>query len=305
MAHGSTIFLDELLSMPADLQAKLLRALQDRRVRRLGSLKETPVDVKIISSLNQDPRSAIQEGKLRMDLYYRLGVVIVKLPALRQRLDTMEELTEHFIRKYNTRLGTNVQSISQQVKELFNAYHWPGNIRELEHLIEGAMNMAGQDDVIGLQHFEPGLDCLERTDAVCTDPAITLMSQSDPPATKEDTVLLENFPQTQKQREKAAIKVAMTDTGRQRHPGRSKAWDLPPGPPLQAEEIRLPTCRIHEVIPQEPTYFCRLSYFFRQNRKKIVTSDLKPPRPRNSPKRRFYKSPNYFQRLTLAVGLFT
>ncbi len=99
MAHGSTIFLDELLAMPVDLQAKLLRALQDKRVRRLGSLKETRVDVKIISSVNQDPRTAIREEKLRTDLYYRLGVVIVKLPPLSQRLDTMEELAAHFIKK--------------------------------------------------------------------------------------------------------------------------------------------------------------------------------------------------------------
>ncbi|WDP90050.1 MAG: sigma 54-interacting transcriptional regulator [Desulfobacter sp.] len=210
MAHGSTIFLDELLAMPVDLQAKLLRALQDKRVRRLGSLKETRVDVKIISSVNQDPRTAIREEKLRTDLYYRLGVVMVKLPPLRQRLDTMEELAGHFIKKYNTRLGTNVKSISREVMELFMAYRWPGNIRELEHLIEGAMNMAGQDEAMGIQHFGPGLDCLEHMDTECMDPAITMITQPPQLPVHEAAEPPENFTRTQKQREETAVKAAMT-----------------------------------------------------------------------------------------------
>jgi len=213
MAHGSTIFLDELLAMPIDLQAKLLRVLQDKRIRRLGSLKETRVDVKIISSVNQDPRSAIREEKLRTDLYYRLGVVIVKLPPLGRRLDSMDELAAHFIEKYNTRLGTNVKSISREVMELFTAYHWPGNIRELEHLIEGAMNMAGQDETIGLQHFGPGLDCLEQMDAVCTDPDVSFLNDMGVPTDPVDhTPVTENFAQSQKQREEAAVKTALIQT---------------------------------------------------------------------------------------------
>jgi len=209
IAHGSTLFLDELLAMPIDLQAKLLRALQDKRIRRLGSLKETWVDVKIISSVNQDPRAAIQEEKLRTDLYYRLGVVMIKLPPLRERLDTMDELSTHFIEKYNTRLGTNVKTISREVMELFTAYHWPGNIRELEHLIEGAMNMAGQDEAIGIHHFGPGLDCLEQMNS-CTDPAISQFNATGIPPTDlfEDLPVTENFAHTQKQREETAVKTA-------------------------------------------------------------------------------------------------
>ncbi len=217
MAHGSTIFFDELLAMPIDLQAKLLRALQDKRVRRLGSLKETRVDVKIISSVNMNPRVAIREKRLRTDLFYRLGVVMVKLPPLMQRLDTMEELTDHFIKKYNILLGTNVKTISREVMELFIAYHWPGNIRELEHLIEGAMNMAGQDEAIGIQHFGPGLDCLEQMDAF-TDREINLLSSLPPqptiPAEPPDPPpVSENFAQSQKQREKAAVKTALIHAG--------------------------------------------------------------------------------------------
>ena len=212
MAHGSTLFLDELLAMPVDLQAKLLRALQENRVRRLGSVRETLVDVKVISSVNTDPRTAIREGQLRIDLYYRLGVVMVKLPPLRKRLADMTELVAHFIEKYNQRLGTNVKGISPEVMELFNAYQWPGNIRELEHLVEGAMNMAGQDNTVGLKHFGPGLDCLEQVDMACTDPSVIVHSG---PAFSESTVFGDtpdpvNFVQNRKQLEAEAVKSALT-----------------------------------------------------------------------------------------------
>ena len=160
-AHKGTLFLDELLAMPMELQAKLLRVIQEKQVRRLGSVKEIPVDVKIISSVSRDPRVAIRENRLRTDLYYRLGVVMVKLPPLRDRLDSIGELTAHFIEKYNQRLGTHVQDISPEVRELFQIYQWPGNIRELEHLIEGAMNLAGQEKILGMDPFTPGLDTLE------------------------------------------------------------------------------------------------------------------------------------------------
>lgn len=161
-AHEGTLFLDEVLAMPVALQAKLLRALQEKKVRRVGSVRETPVDVKIISSVSQDPRVAIKEKLLRTDLFYRLGVVMVKLPPLRERLESMNALVNHFIQKLNNRLGTCVIQTSPEVHELFMAYHWPGNIRELEHLIEGAMNMAGQEKILGIEHFTPGLDSLEK-----------------------------------------------------------------------------------------------------------------------------------------------
>ncbi|MCG8531012.1 MAG: sigma 54-interacting transcriptional regulator, partial [Desulfovibrionales bacterium] len=160
-AHKGTLFLDELLAMPVDLQAKLLRAIQEKQVRRVGSIRETPVDVKIISSVSQDPRVAIQENKLRTDLFYRLGVVMLKLPPLRKRMDSIEELSEHFIQKINIHMGTQVSGISPGVYDLFKSYDWPGNIRELEHLIEGAMNMVGSDPILDLEQFTPGFDSIE------------------------------------------------------------------------------------------------------------------------------------------------
>jgi arginine utilization regulatory protein len=180
-AHKGTLFLDELLAMPMELQAKLLRAIQEKQVRRLGSVKEIPVDVKIISSVSRDPRVAIRENRLRTDLYYRLGVVMVKLPPLRERLDSIRELTIHFIKKYNQRLGTHVQGISREVRELFQVYQWPGNIRELEHLIEGAMNLAGQEKILGIDPFTPGLDTLEPM----APPAPRIPPEDRPPTDKK------------------------------------------------------------------------------------------------------------------------
>jgi len=187
-AHGGTLFLDELLVMPVELQAKLLRVLQEKQVRRVGSIRETPVDLKIISSVNRDTRIAIREKQLRTDLFYRLGVVMIKLPPLRERPDNMEDLVTHFLEKINGRLGTHVKQISREVFELFTAYQWPGNIRELEHLIEGAMNMAGQEEILGLEHFTPGLDSLEKIELENWDtPSLpaqkpeTLTGKSSPP----------------------------------------------------------------------------------------------------------------------------
>jgi arginine utilization regulatory protein len=165
MANGGTLFMDELLSMPIPLQAKLLRVIQEKSVRRVGSTKETMLDIKIISSVSDDPRMAVNKNLLRMDLFYRLGVVLLKLPPLRKRKKGMAELVFHFIEKINTLLGTHVEQVSHEVMDLFMAYGWPGNIRELEHLIEGAMNMAGHEKILKIQHFSSGLGAWEGLDA--------------------------------------------------------------------------------------------------------------------------------------------
>lgn len=217
-AHGGTLFLDELLSMPIELQAKLLRALQEKRVQRVGSVKETPVDVKIISSVSRDPRAAIREDRLRMDLFYRLGVVMIKLPPLRDRQAGMGELVNHFIEKYNNRLGTHVKRISREVLELFIVYQWPGNVRELEHLIEGAMNMVGREETIGIKHFTPGLDCLEPVDFTRPDLPFFKPESLDNPSHSEpvsdlDPSRSQSLAQTQADREKSAIKAALFEAG--------------------------------------------------------------------------------------------
>ncbi len=156
-ARGGTLFLDELDSMPTVLQAKLLRVLQERKVRRLGSSRDIDVRLKVISSLCRDPRKSIAEGTLRKELYYRLGVVVLRLPPLRDRKMDLEALTLHFISKFNQELGTEVQAVSKNVMALLQSCEWPGNVRELEHVIEGAMNGIGQHKVIRSAHLERDL----------------------------------------------------------------------------------------------------------------------------------------------------
>jgi arginine utilization regulatory protein len=215
IAHGSTLFLDELLSMPLDLQAKLLRVVQEKCVRRVGSAMETPVDVKIISSVSQYPRTAIRENQLRTDLFYRLGVVMIKLPPLRERQDDMNELISHFIGKYNNSLGTNVNYISEEVLELFTAYQWPGNVRELEHLIEGAMNIASKEETIGIEHFTPGLDCLEQIDFTCQEnfpPGLKspVTFPFEEQGNRSDPSRFQGLAKIQSDQEKAAIKASLS-----------------------------------------------------------------------------------------------
>ncbi len=140
-ASGGTIFLDELNSMATGLQAKILRVIQERKVRPLGSLRETEVDIKIISSVSKEPHVAIAENNLRPDLFYRLGVVFVPIPPLRERREDIVLLARHFVVKHSRALNRKVTDISGDVLELFNEYHWPGNVRELEHVIEGAINL--------------------------------------------------------------------------------------------------------------------------------------------------------------------
>ena len=152
-AHHSTLLLDEVDSMPLSLQAKILRVLQERYIRRVGGAVEIPVDIKIVSTVCSDPHRAIEEGKLRMDLYHRLAVVFIQIPPLRSLKGALEVLTRHFIYKYNLVLKKNVTGITREVMELFSSYPWPGNIRELEHVIEGAMNVIGAEDRIEVRHL--------------------------------------------------------------------------------------------------------------------------------------------------------
>ena len=149
-----TIFLDEINSMPVGLQSKILRIVQEGKVRRVGALKEIKFDLKIISSVNQDPHISIADGSLRSDLFYRLGVVFIHIVPLRDRIADLPLLVNHFIAKHNKALGKQVRGIEHQVMDIFGRYHWPGNVRELEHVIEGAMNIMGQDDQIRTTYLQ-------------------------------------------------------------------------------------------------------------------------------------------------------
>lgn len=152
-ASGGTILLDEINSMGLQLQAKLLRVLQEGYVRRVGGLNEIPLDVRIIATTNEEPLELARKGLLRKDLYYRLNVIALNIPPLRERKKDIPSLVEHFIKKYNVRLKKDVWYLSNDVKEAFLHYDWPGNVRELENLIEGAMNMINKEHIIKPEHF--------------------------------------------------------------------------------------------------------------------------------------------------------
>lgn len=140
-ANEGTIFLDEIGEIPIYLQSKLLRVLQEKSIKRVGSLNLIPIDVRIISATNQDLDEMMLKGEFREDLYYRLKVIPLDLPPLKERLEDLEPLSIYFLNKYNSLLDKKIASISHEALCLFKSYDWPGNIRELENVIEYAVNM--------------------------------------------------------------------------------------------------------------------------------------------------------------------
>jgi arginine utilization regulatory protein len=154
-AIGGTLLLDEINSMGIGLQAKLLRVLQERKVQRLGSSKLMNIDVRVIATMNEEPLEAISHGRLREDLYYRLGVVNLVIPPLRNRKDDIRVLSDYFIRKHTKILDVNVDGLEPDIFQLFMDYHWPGNIRQLEHAIEGCLNLVYDEKTIGYDHLPP------------------------------------------------------------------------------------------------------------------------------------------------------
>ncbi len=152
-ANGGVLYLDEIDSMPIDLQPKLLRVLQEMRVSRVGSSNEIRLDLKIISSINTSPQTALGSGKIRPDLFYRLAVVMISISALRKRPDDLERLTRHFIQKYCTILGKKEMRLEEHLWGHMCRYHWPGNIRELEHMLAATIAMVKSGDIITLEHI--------------------------------------------------------------------------------------------------------------------------------------------------------
>ena len=152
LAHGGTLFLDEINSMPLELQSKLLRVLQDGNIRRVGGTTTTKVDVRIIAATNVDPQVAIAEKHLRQDLFYRLNVVNINIPPLRQRKDDIKILANYFIEKFNYKLNRYTKGMTDEALEIFESYPWDGNVRELEHIIEAIMSIE-DIEIIDLEHI--------------------------------------------------------------------------------------------------------------------------------------------------------
>jgi DNA-binding NtrC family response regulator len=145
LADGGTLLLDEIGEMPAPTQAKLLRVLEDRKVRRLGSKTETPVDVRVLAATNKDPEQAVGSGHLRQDLYFRLNVFHINLPPLRDHKEDIALLVEHILRDVNAKHGKHVRGIGAEVLDIFMSHTWPGNIRELRNVLERASIMCEKE----------------------------------------------------------------------------------------------------------------------------------------------------------------
>jgi two-component system response regulator AtoC len=143
LAHGGTLFLDEIGSLRLDLQAKLLRALQEREIERLGGVRPVPVDVRVLAATNLNLRQAVRDRTFREDLYYRLNVVPVHVPPLRERREDIPFLVEHFVRKVARECRRQVDGVSAGALEVLTRYDWPGNVRELENVIHRAVVLAG------------------------------------------------------------------------------------------------------------------------------------------------------------------
>jgi two-component system, NtrC family, response regulator AtoC len=141
-AHGGTLFLDELGELPIALQVKLLRALQEGEVRRLGDSASRQVDVRVVAATSRDLEADVADGRFRADLYYRVNVVQIHLPPLRERTEDVPELVRHFIDRFNVRLGLRITGTSAAAMRALIEYPWPGNVRELENVIERAMVLA-------------------------------------------------------------------------------------------------------------------------------------------------------------------
>ncbi|SJZ95985.1 sigma 54-interacting transcriptional regulator [Selenihalanaerobacter shriftii] len=198
-ANGGTILLDEINSMSLELQAKLLRVLQEGMIRYVGGNELIEVDVRVIATINKEPAKAFQAGELREDLYYRLAVVNLQLPSLQERKDDISLLVEYFINKFNRKFNYRISGITKEVEKLFLKYDWPGNVRQLEHVLEGAINIVGKRGKIEEQHVEPFMIDIKNIKEDNEEDNLNINSEESLPELMEDI-------------EKRLIKEAIDDT---------------------------------------------------------------------------------------------
>ncbi|MBI5041573.1 MAG: sigma-54-dependent Fis family transcriptional regulator [Gammaproteobacteria bacterium] len=167
LADRGTLFLDEITEMPLVLQAKLLRVIQEGEVERLGAQHPKKVDLRIVAATNRDPQRAVEDGLLRADLYFRLNVVRIDVPLLRERTQDIAQLARHFLEKYANELGRKVPQLSQDALDCLQEYAWPGNVRELENLMERACVLC-VGDTVTLEHLPA--DIIQRAPSVVSSP---------------------------------------------------------------------------------------------------------------------------------------
>ncbi len=153
LANGGSLFLDEINQLSLNMQPKFLRVLQEHEIERVGGLNVIPIDVRLIAASNVPVEKLVKEDKFRMDLYYRLNVINIRVPPLRERMEDIPLLVRNLVDKLNYQMGLNISHISDEVLDKFMEYDWPGNIRELQNVLENAMNRA-YDETLEVKHFE-------------------------------------------------------------------------------------------------------------------------------------------------------
>jgi two-component system response regulator PilR (NtrC family) len=155
-ADGGTLFLDEVTEIPQSVQVKLLRAIQEREIRRVGDTRDVKIDVRLVAASNRDVAKAVAEGVLREDLFYRLNVIPIHLPPLRERREDIPPLVAHFIQRISAELGKPVRGVTPEALAILEQYRWPGNIRELENVIERAL-VLGSGTTLDLPALPPDI----------------------------------------------------------------------------------------------------------------------------------------------------
>lgn len=147
LANGGTIFLDEIGDMSLSLQSKLLRVLEERQFERIGGLNPIRTDIRIIAATHHDLKKAVEEGKFREDLYYRLNVIPIEIPPLRERKTDIPLLVNHFLKQFSNDINRSIPEVDQEVMNRLSQYHWPGNVRELENVIERMVTLSSGDTI--------------------------------------------------------------------------------------------------------------------------------------------------------------
>jgi DNA-binding NtrC family response regulator len=201
LAEGGTLLLDEIGEMPVATQAKLLRVLEDRKLRRLGSKVETPVDVRVLAATNKVPDEAVAQGELRQDLYYRLNVFNVHMPPLREHREDIRELVKALLAEMNQKHDRKVADVSEAVLTLFQGYSWPGNVRELRNTLERAVIVC-EGGLIETKHLPPGFGTTTRP--VVHDPDAVHLGVGTTVEEAEKQLILKTLTATGNNKTKAA-----------------------------------------------------------------------------------------------------
>lgn len=194
LANGGTLFLDEINSMNMELQAKLLKAVEEQKYMKIGGETYIDVNVRVLSAMNVDPREAIRNKTLRQDLFFRLGVIQFFIPPLRERKEDIRLLAEHFIDHYNQKMNTTVEELDPSVEQVFMEYSWPGNVRELKNVMESSFNMT-EDEYISLIDIPDYLKeyTFEEVDETIPDVISSEKGLSDLMGEYEKKILIDTF----------------------------------------------------------------------------------------------------------------